>query len=142
VFAIVAPSIGSTLIRSAPQRCEEPTMDPLIQVVNDNCNSPVCRALPTWVQRFSPTLSENSAGLNWLLVVFATAGGVLRALGSSLGIVMVSDRSSEVPRALPDADRTPSPRRHGSPAPRGSLSIALADDRTGAIGSSTALAVP
>jgi hypothetical protein len=48
-------------------------MDPLIQVVNKNCNPPVCCALLTWVQRFSPTLSENSAGLNRPLADFDTA---------------------------------------------------------------------
>ena len=33
-------------------------MDQLIQVVNENCNSPVRCALLTWVQRFSPTLTQ------------------------------------------------------------------------------------
>jgi hypothetical protein len=41
VFGIGAPSIESTLIRSAPQQCEDPTMDPLIHAVNNNYNSPV-----------------------------------------------------------------------------------------------------
>src|SRR5262245_2912554 len=77
VFAIGAPSIGTTLIRSAPQRCDKTTMDPLIQAVNENCNSPVRCALRTWVQRFSPTLRKNSAGLNWLLADFDAAGEAL-----------------------------------------------------------------
>jgi hypothetical protein len=53
-----APSIGSIPIRSAPQRCEKTTVDQLFQVVNNNCNSAVRRALLTWVQRFSPTLRQ------------------------------------------------------------------------------------
>jgi hypothetical protein len=53
-----APSIGSIPIRSAPQRCEKTTVDQLFQVVNNNCNSPVRCALLTWVQRFSPTLTQ------------------------------------------------------------------------------------
>jgi hypothetical protein len=35
-----------------------------------------------------------------------TDGEVLQALVRCIGIVMVSDRSSEVPHASPDADRT------------------------------------
>jgi hypothetical protein len=58
VSGMEAPSIGSIPIRSAPQRCEKTTVDQLFQVVNDNCNSAVRRALLTWVQRFSPTLRQ------------------------------------------------------------------------------------
>ena len=58
VSGMEAPSIRSIPIRSAPQRCEKTTVDQLFQVVNDNCNSVVRRALLTWVQRFSPTLRQ------------------------------------------------------------------------------------
>ena len=58
VSGMEAPSIGSIPIRSAPQRCDKTTVDQLFQVVNDNCNSVVRRALLTWVQRFSPTLRQ------------------------------------------------------------------------------------
>ena len=52
MFGIGAPSIGSIPIRSAPQRCEKTTVDPLFQVVNNNCNSPVrCKFFPNCAWR-------------------------------------------------------------------------------------------
>ena len=49
MFSIGAPSIEAILIRSAPQRCDEKTMDQLIQVVNDNCHSGIVKLTGGWV---------------------------------------------------------------------------------------------
>jgi hypothetical protein len=47
-----APSIEAILIRSAPQRCEDTTMDRLIHAVNNYCNSPVrCKFFPNCAWR-------------------------------------------------------------------------------------------
>jgi hypothetical protein len=65
------------------------------------------------------------------LRTFDTAGEVLRALVPSLGIVMVSDRSSEVPHASPDANRTRPPetaRVARAAFPKGNRYLRLADE--------------
>jgi DNA replication protein DnaC len=43
--------------------------------------------------------------ISWVSVVFDTAGEVVQALVRCIGIVVISDRHSEVSHASPDADR-------------------------------------
>jgi hypothetical protein len=50
--------------------------------------------------------SSNRVIILWVIVAFDTAGEVLHALVRCIGIVVISDRDSEVYHASPDADRT------------------------------------